>query len=193
MKTLIALLLAIVTTSIAYGQTVENTNFSTIVYKVSDETRDNLMEMEKFTSCSYFDRKRVSIGYGSQLLENNKPVPLHIKGKRFCISKERAVKLFDNTIKRKANLIILYSMDNSIKINQKILDSLVSFSYNVGSAGLFKSKIMFYLQNNKCHLAAKTMLKYNKSNGEILKGLVIRRHYEAKLLLSGCKELNNDN
>jgi GH24 family phage-related lysozyme (muramidase) len=177
---------AIIITLCSYTTTI---TASDIVYKASDEISEEIRNIEKFTPCAFKDHKGVSIGYGTQKLENNKIVPLKIKGRSFCITEERARTLSDKAIQMKTDLIIALAYDTNLEINQKILDSLVSFSYNIGFDGFYKSSVLSHLNHHKCKLAIKSMLTYTKASGKVLKGLVLRRQHEARLLEQGCKEL----
>jgi GH24 family phage-related lysozyme (muramidase) len=66
--------------------------------------------------------------------------------------------------------------------NQNQYDALVSFAFNEGSIDKlvcdgFRSKVQI----------AKAMLRYNKSGGEVLNGLIKRRKKELKLYNKRCK------
>lgn len=160
-----------------------------IVYKASPEIQEFIRKSEGFSKCAHFDHKNYSIGYGTQRLEDGKQVPAKVKGKKFCITEERAVTLSNIAVEKKSDLIIAYAIDTGLGINQEMLDSLTSFAYNIGTYGAFKSTVIKHLQDKKCKKAVKSMLTYNKASGKELTGLTIRRKYEAKLLEQGCAKL----
>ena len=161
-----------------------------IVYKVSDQMVDKLKLTEGLSLCAHHDHKGISIGYGTQRLENNKPVPLKVKGKPFCITKERAERLNARAVQLKTDLVIGLAYEEQLEVNQEMLDALVSFTYNIGFNGFYKSTVLKKLKAGKCKAAAKSLLTYNKASGEVLKGLTVRRSEEAKLLKEGCAKLS---
>ena len=70
-----------------------------------------------------------------------------------------------------------------VPINQKQFDALVSFSYNCGTGALKTSTLLQKLNSNDYNGAANEFLKWNKSNGKVLNGLVKRREEEKQLFL----------
>ena len=70
-----------------------------------------------------------------------------------------------------------------VPINQNQFDALVSFSFNCGSGALKKSTLLRKLNARDFSGAANEFLKWNKSNGIILEGLVKRRKDERELFL----------
>jgi lysozyme len=162
-----------------------------MTFEASNEMIEQIKKFESFSKCAYFDHKKNSIGYGSQRLENNKPVPMTVKGKKFCITEERATKLLKRDVKMKSDLVVALIFDRDITVNQEMIDALTSFTYNLGFGALTRSDLMDHLAEGKCKLAAKDMNKYVNASGKRLKGLVDRRKVESELLLKGCKELSN--
>jgi len=70
-------------------------------------------------------------------------------------------------------------------ISQGNFDALVSFAYNLGTGALQKSTLIKKVNlNPKDVTIADEFLKWNKSNGTILKGLTLRRQAEANLYFS---------
>jgi lysozyme len=182
MKTIITTLI-LLTSNIALAQG--------IVYKVSDGMVEKLRVTEGLSLCAHKDHKGISVGYGTQRLENNKPVPLKVKGKPFCITKERAITLNERAIQLKTDLVLGLAYEEQLEINQEMLDALVSFTYNIGFNGFYRSTVLKQLKAGKCKAAVKSLLTYNKASGEVLKGLTIRRSEEAKLLKEGCAKLSD--
>lgn len=70
-----------------------------------------------------------------------------------------------------------------VPLNQNQFDALVSFSFNCGAGGLKTSTLLKKLNSNDYNGAANEFLKWNKSNGKVLNGLVRRRQEEKELFL----------
>ena len=70
-----------------------------------------------------------------------------------------------------------------VPLNQNQFDALVSFSFNCGSGALKTSTLLKKLNSCDYNGAANEFLKWNKSNGKVLNGLVRRRQEEKELFL----------
>lgn len=70
-----------------------------------------------------------------------------------------------------------------VPLNQNQFDALVSFSFNCGTGALKTSTLLKKLNSCDYSGAANELLKWNKSNGKVLNGLVKRRQEEKKLFL----------
>ena len=71
-------------------------------------------------------------------------------------------------------------------INQNQFDALVSFAFNVGTYNLKKSTLLKKVNLNPNDSTIKDeFLRWTKSNGKTLKGLVKRREEEANLYFNG--------
>ena len=70
------------------------------------------------------------------------------------------------------------------KITQNMFDALVSLAYNIGTGALAGSSIIRKLKAGDKLGAANAFRLYNKSGGQVLKGLVNRREEERKIFLS---------
>ena len=70
-----------------------------------------------------------------------------------------------------------------VPLNQNQFDALVSFSFNCGAGALETSTLLKKLNSNDYNGAANEFLKWNKSNGKVLNGLVRRRQEEKELFL----------
>lgn len=68
-----------------------------------------------------------------------------------------------------------------VKLNQNQFDALVSFTYNLGEGSLKNSKLREFLNQGRYDLVPAQFLRWNKSKGKILAGLVKRREEESKL------------
>jgi lysozyme len=62
-----------------------------------------------------------------------------------------------------------------------MFDSLVSFSFNLGLGTLQRSTLRQKINRGDYEGAVKSLLKYNKAGGKVLKGLDLRRKAEAAL------------
>lgn len=124
-----------------------------------------------------------TIGYGSTFYEDGKPVK-----EGDIITKERAESLFKNTIKYFHDEIVNKLL--KVKLNDDQLSALVSFAYNVGldidadfiAEGLGDSTLLKKVNANPNDPSIeKEFLKWTKSGGKVLRGLVLRRQEEANL------------
>ena len=73
----------------------------------------------------------------------------------------------------------------SVARSQGRLDSLVSFSFNLGLGTLQRSTLRQKHNRGDYQGAADELLKYTKAGGKVLKGLVNRRNDERVLYLGG--------
>lgn len=71
-----------------------------------------------------------------------------------------------------------------VGITQSQFDALVSFTYNVGGGNFKRSTLLSKLNSGDIQGAADEFLRWNKSGGRTLAGLVRRREAERKLFLS---------
>ena len=67
------------------------------------------------------------------------------------------------------------------RLTQSCFDALVSFSFNLGLGTLQRSSLRQKVNRGDWDGAKKVLLKYNKANGKVLKGLDLRRKAEARL------------
>lgn len=68
---------------------------------------------------------------------------------------------------------------------QGVFDALVSFSFNVGLGNFQRSTMRMKINRGELEEAADEFLKWTKSGGRVLPGLVKRRNDERALYLSG--------
>ena len=90
----------------------------------------------------------------------------------------------------KSDLIIYETCINKnvkVDLTQNEFDSLVSWTYNLGCGSLKKSTMLKYLNEGKKQFVTSEMIKWNKANGRILKGLILRREAEATLFSTICQ------
>lgn len=122
-----------------------------------------------------------TIGYGHTGTVNGKAICRGMK-----ITQKQAVELLQKD---------LTTFENSVrtavtaKINQKMFDALVSFTYNCGAGALRNSTLLKKLNAEDYDCAAAQFLKWNKANGKVLAGLTARRKEESELFLDGLNEL----
>jgi lysozyme len=155
-------------------------------------TMQKMTEFEGYAKCAHWDNKGVSIGYGSQKLLNGKKVPLKTKkGKPFCINQKQAMELFYNSVFEKSVQLDTWIKENKVKLTQNQYDALISFIYNVGHGTFLNSTVASEIVKKHYKAAAHRLKWYNKSNGIILNGLVLRREWENKLFLTKEKDVKN--
>lgn len=68
-----------------------------------------------------------------------------------------------------------------VPLNQGQYDSLVSFTFNLGSGNLKSSTLLKLLNNSDYHGASQEFIKWNKAAGKVLAGLTRRRESERNL------------
>lgn len=111
-----------------------------------------------------------TIGYGHT---RDVTKGMHITGKQAEKFLQEDLKAFEDAVNDYVK----------VPINQNQFDALVSFSFNCGSGALKKSTLLRKLNARDFSGAANEFLKWNKSNGIILEGLVKRRKDERELFL----------
>ena len=77
-----------------------------------------------------------------------------------------------------------------VAINQNQFDALVSFTFNCGCGALKSSTLLKKLNKGDYLGAANEFLRWNKSNGKVLNGLVKRRKAEKELFLTPIESKN---
>lgn len=117
-----------------------------------------------------------TIGYGSTYYENGRKVMLTDAK----ITKERAVELFENTVKTfEAGVLKLLG---TTKVNQNQFNALVSFAYNLGLNALKNSTLLKLVKLNAIHFKIETEFgKWVNAGGKKVQGLVNRRNDEVKM------------
>lgn len=116
-----------------------------------------------------------TIGYGSTRYENG----VKVKMSDSTITKERAIELFQNTLKQYEDAVDDFTTD---KVNQNQFNALVSFCYNLGPTSLKNSTLLKIVNTNVNSAKIKgEFLKWVKAGGKTLQGLINRRNAEAEL------------
>lgn len=139
--------------------------------KVSENCLSLIKECEGCSLHSYQDIGGVwTIGYGCT----------HDVGKSDTITQEEAESMLLAavlTTEAAVNMLL------KVPVTQNQFDALVSFTYNVGEGHLESSTFLRLLNQGDYEGAAEQILRWNKVNGEIVFGLVRRRHKEYELFL----------
>lgn len=116
-----------------------------------------------------------TVGYGSTFYENDKKVKLTDPS----ITEQRASELLLDSLKGFERYVDSYCRDD---INQNQFDALVSFCYNLGPANLKSSTLLKKANvNPNDETIRDEFMKWTRSSGKILKGLVARRQAESDL------------
>lgn len=108
------------------------------------------------------------------------------------ITMEEANKLFEADIFKveKAVMQILIKYNYTFMLNnQYTFDALVSFTYNCGSGNL--ERLLNYGKRNEKQVHDK-IIEYNKSGGQILKGLQARRKFEQTWFAMGLLNIEEN-
>lgn len=71
-----------------------------------------------------------------------------------------------------------------VKLNQNQFDALVSLAFNIGVSAFKRSSVLRHLNAGKTTLAANAFLAWNKADGRVLQGLVMRRNTERSVFLT---------
>lgn len=147
--------------------------------KVSKKGLDLIKKYEGLSLRPYTCPSGLStIGWGATYYEDGTRVKLTDPP----ITTERAEKLLSNILVPFEKFVDSVTRDD---INQNQFDALVSFSYNCGTQNLKSSTLLkkVNLNPNDPSIAIE-FKKWNRGNGKVLKGLVLRRDEESKLYFS---------
>jgi GH24 family phage-related lysozyme (muramidase) len=79
------------------------------------------------------------------------------------------------------------AVDNTITVDctQAQFDMMTSLCYNIGTGGFRGSSVASYLNQGKVQASADAFLKWVKSGGAVISGLVRRRNAERVIFLNG--------
>ncbi|QLG46064.1 lysozyme [Costertonia aggregata] len=121
---------------------------------------------------------RWTIGYGNTFYEDGTPVR-----ENDVITVEEAEKLLRIILAKFENSVNRYVTSN---INQSQFDALVSFAYNVGSHNLKRSTLLRVINYDPNDLKEieRQFMRWVRSKGRIIKGLINRRKSEFELYAS---------
>lgn len=138
------------------------------------EASANLIrQFEGLRLTAYWDVSRWSIGYGTKSFEGE-TITLEEAERRL---NEEIVRLFDAISKK------------CTECTTNHLASLISFAYNVGLGGLFRSSLFRYTLAGEHERAAGEFEKWVNAGGEKLEGLKKRREKERRVYLGQAIEI----
>jgi len=116
-----------------------------------------------------------TIGYG-HVINDGRNLPIDCNR---VFLKDEIDALLIADLKRFERGVTLYC---PVQLTQNQYDALISFSFNLGLGTLQRSTVRQKINRGDFKGAVKVILQYNKSSGKVLKGLILRRQDEAKLL-----------
>lgn len=109
-----------------------------------------------------------------------------VDGKVICegmtITEAKATELLKQDLKKFENAVTNAAL--TFEPNENQFSALVSFAFNCGTGNLKK-----LVKDRSAAVVAEKILLYNKSNGQVLKGLVRRREAERELFLKGVEDM----
>ena len=146
---------------------------------ISNDGLDNIKEDEGFRANAYRDPgsgdQPITIGYGTTRI-SGKAVQLGdtiSEPKATSLMKRQVQNIYGAAVKRKVK----------VDLTQNEYDALVSFTYNVG-VGNFGASTLLRKLNHKDYLeAADQFLRWDKADGQVMRGLTKRRKKERELFL----------
>lgn len=74
-------------------------------------------------------------------------------------------------------------------LNPNILDSLASFTFNLGTGLLDELWVKYLIEDEMIGLAEAHFPRYNRARGKVVRGLTIRRHEELAWMRKGAQSL----
>ena len=120
-----------------------------------------------------------TIGYGATFYQNGKKVSLRDKP----ITREQAEDLLMYHLKQyflKEVLLLCYTLDTESKTA-----SILDFAFNVGLGNLKISTLRKRILAKNWEDVPNQLMRWNKANGKVLKGLTLRREAEKVLFILG--------
>ncbi len=141
--------------------------------KTSQKGINLIKSFEGFSHYNYFcPGGYKTIGYGHVVKKDEKFIKISKKIAENLLKKD--VLFAEEAIYRLVN----------ITINQNQFDSLVSFIFNIGSGAFQRSTIRKKINREEIYDASEEFLKWIKSGGLLINGLILRRKKERELFLS---------
>ena len=144
--------------------------------QVSQNGLNLIKEFEGLSLIPYLcPANKATIGYGSTYYPNGIKVTM----KDISITEQKATEMLEFI----ANKDFGTNINKVVKVplTQNQFDALVSFAYNVGNKNLNWSTLLKKLNQGDYEGASNEFGRWNQSNGNILKGLVLRRQKEKEL------------
>lgn len=120
-----------------------------------------------------------TIGYGATFYQDGKKVSLRDKP----ITKEQAEDLLMYHLKQyflKEVLLLCYTLDTESKTA-----SILDFAFNVGLGNLKSSTLRKRILAKNWEDVPNQLMRWNKAQGKVLKGLILRREAEKVLFILG--------
>ena len=120
-----------------------------------------------------------TIGYGATFYQDGKKVSLRDKP----ITREQAEDLLMYHLKQyflKEVLLLCYTLDTESKTA-----SILDFAFNVGLGNLKISTLRKRILTKNWEDVPNQLMRWNKANGKVLKGLTLRREAEKVLFILG--------
>lgn len=120
-----------------------------------------------------------TIGYGATFYQDGKKVSLRDKP----ITKEQAEDLLTYHLKQyflKEVLLLCYTLDTESKTA-----SILDFAFNVGLGNLKSSTLRKRILSKNWEDVPNQLMRWNKAQGRVLKGLTLRREAEKVLFILG--------
>lgn len=138
-----------------------------------------IKDYESFQANAYRDpgsgNQPITIGYGTTRI-NGKKVKLGD-----TITEAEASNLLDKQLSTNYELTVKRYV--KVDLTQNEYDALVSFTYNVGGGNFAGSTLLRKLNEGDYLAAADQFLRWNKSDGQVMRGLTRRRQAEKDLFL----------
>jgi lysozyme len=156
-----------------------------VARKIPKQCLDFIISYEKFRSKPYDDGFGIpTVGYGSTYYEDGTKVKLTDPP----LTKERASILFLFILEKFAKTVLT---SVKVELNDNQFSTLLSLAYNIGASAFAKSTLVKRLNEKKYDEAADQFLVWNKSGGEVVRGLTRRRKDERDLFLKPIGSVDN--
>ena len=146
---------------------------TTFTGQVPGDLIDFLKAKEGFAPRAFWDYAQYSIGYGTRALNANE-----------VITEAEAERRLSENVARFRQEVIRYGQDNGYNWTGPQIDSLTSFTYNLGTGKLSEVTDNGTRDNNTI---AEKMLLYVNAGGKPLQGLIDRRRDESAWFRSGIQ------
>jgi GH24 family phage-related lysozyme (muramidase) len=139
---------------------------------VSEDLVNYVKQKEGFTPIAKKDYAQYSIGYGTKANSPNEGP----------ITEEEADKRLREVLAKAQKNVIDHAAKYGYNWDQKKIDALTSFTYNLGPGALNQLTANGTRKDDEI---GKKILEYNKAGGQVLSGLVARRTEESSTFSSG--------
>jgi GH24 family phage-related lysozyme (muramidase) len=131
---------------------------------VSEELVNYIKKKEKFSARAFKDHKQISIGYGTKANSEDE-----------VITEAEADARLRKYLEKAQKDVVSYGKNKGYDWNQKQIDALTSFVYNLGPGAL--RQVTADGKRSNQEIAAK-IPEYNQASGKAVPGLVTRRNEE---------------